>query len=164
MSVAVDGGQVAVIFNPSPGSSLTLKSGANTVAWTMTLPTSPGTNGQVLTTDGSGNLSWGAGGAAGAVIVNDTTTAADEYPLFANVTAGSPANYYVSSTKYTYNPSTGVLAAPHPKAADGIYLNTQVITANYTLPAGTNGLSAGPMTVPIGVTVTVAPGQAWKVA
>lgn len=28
--------------------------------WTLTLPTGPGTNGQVLTTDGSGNTSWSA--------------------------------------------------------------------------------------------------------
>lgn len=162
MSVAIDGSLTAVIFSPGGSNPLTLKSGANTVAWTLTFPPNDGTAGQTLVTDGSGNLTWSAGG--GATIANDTTTVADEYPLFANVITGSPTNYYVSSTKYTYNPGTGVLAAPHPEAAEGIFLNTQVITANYTIPAGTNGLSAGPMSVPGGVTVTVAPGQAWKVA
>jgi hypothetical protein len=162
MSVALDGSLTAVIFNPSGGSPLTIKSGANTVIWTLTLPTNPGSSGQALVTDGSGNLSWGAAG--GATIVDDTTTGTDTYPIFAKVTSGSPTNYYVSSTKYTYNPASGVLASPHVESSDGIFLNTQVITANYTLPAGTNGLSAGPMSVPPGITVTVTPGQAWKVA
>ena len=161
MAVAVDGTQAAIILTPAVGSAVTIKSGGNTVAWTLTLPTTAGTNGQTLITDGSGNLTWG--GSSGAAILDDTTTAADEYPMFANVTSGSPANYYVSSTKYTYNPSTGVLAAPHPKAADGIYLNTQIIASNYTIPAGSNGLSAGPMTVPPGVVVTVNAGQAWRI-
>jgi hypothetical protein len=161
MTVALDGTQAALILTPAVGSAVTVKSGGNTVAWTLTLPTSPGTNGQTLVTDGSGGLTWTTAG--GATIVNDTTTAADEYPMFTSATSGSPANYYVSSTKYTYNPSTGILAAPHPKATDGIYLNTQTITSNYTIPAGTNGLSAGPMNVPAGVNVTVNAGQAWRI-
>jgi hypothetical protein len=33
--------------------------------WTMKLPTSGGTNGQALVTDGSGNTSWGTAGATG---------------------------------------------------------------------------------------------------
>ena len=162
MPVAVDGTQASVIMTPSGGSAVTLKSGANASAWTMTLPVGPGTAGQALTTDGSGNLSWGAGG-GGATISNDTTTSADEYPMFANATSGSPTTYFVSSPKYTYNPASGVLSAPHPKAADVIFLNTQVVTANYTIPAGTNGLSAGPVNVPGGITVSVAPGQSWRV-
>ena len=47
-----------------------------------------------------------------------------------------------------------------------VYLNNQTITTNYTLPAAPiikNGLSAGPITISAGVTVTVPAGQAWSI-
>jgi len=40
---------------------------------TLTLPTSDGTNGQVLKTDGSGNLSWTANSGSGATSLNELT-------------------------------------------------------------------------------------------
>jgi hypothetical protein len=131
-----------------------------TEAWTLTLPPDNGASGQALVTDGLGNTSWGA---AGATITDDTTTAADEYPVFSNATSGSLTTAYVSSTKYTYNPSTGVLTAPNMASSQGIHLNAQAITANYTLPTGYNGMSAGPITISAGVTVTVPPGAGWAV-
>ena len=47
-----------------------------------------------------------------------------------------------------------------------VYLNEQIVTTDYTLPAAPiikNGLSAGPITVAAGVTVTVPAGQAWSI-
>ena len=44
-----------------------------------------------------------------------------------------------------------------------IQLNGQTISANYTIPSGYNGVSAGPVTVASGVTVTVSSGSAWAV-
>lgn len=43
------------------------------------------------------------------------------------------------------------------------YENAQAVTANYTLSAGTNAMSAGPITINSGVTVTVGTGQNWVV-
>jgi len=43
------------------------------------------------------------------------------------------------------------------------YLNDNQVTADYTIPAGKNAMSAGPITVNPGVTVTVPPGQAWTI-
>ena len=55
----------------------------------------------------------------GASITDDTTTAATYYPLFSTVTTGSLSAVRVSSTKYTYNPSTGVLSATvHTSTSD----------------------------------------------
>lgn len=53
---------------------VTIKSPPHAAAatYTLVLPTSAGTNGQVLTTDGTGVLSWGAGG-GGAGALNDLT-------------------------------------------------------------------------------------------
>lgn len=44
-----------------------------------------------------------------------------------------------------------------------IYENNVDITANYTLTAGKNGFSVGPITVAAGVSVTVPSGQRWVV-
>jgi len=46
------------IYNSFSANSVTIASGNNTAAWTMTLPTDDGTSGQYLQTDGSGNTSW----------------------------------------------------------------------------------------------------------
>jgi hypothetical protein len=43
------------------------------------------------------------------------------------------------------------------------YLNDNQVTTDYTLPPGKNAMSAGPITVNLGVTVTVPPGQAWTI-
>ena len=47
--------------------------------------------------------------AGGASISDDTTTNATRYPLYAAATSGTASTVYVSSTKFTFNPSTGAL-------------------------------------------------------
>ena len=44
-----------------------------------------------------------------------------------------------------------------------IKLNLQTLTANYTIPVGYNGLSAGPIVIANGVTITIPDGSAWSV-
>jgi hypothetical protein len=42
-------------------------------------------------------------------------------------------------------------------------LNLKTINTNYTLPSGYNGVTAGPITIADGVTVTIPDGSAWSV-
>jgi hypothetical protein len=51
-------GGIITLYNASSANSVSVVSGNNSAAWTMTLPVSAGTNGQVLTTNGSGVTSW----------------------------------------------------------------------------------------------------------
>jgi hypothetical protein len=44
-----------------------------------------------------------------------------------------------------------------------IQLNTQTINANYTIPAGYNGISAGPIVISSGVVVTIPAGSSWSI-
>jgi hypothetical protein len=44
-----------------------------------------------------------------------------------------------------------------------IKLNEQTISANYSIPLGYNGLSAGPITIASGVIVTIPTGSSWSV-
>lgn len=57
-----------------------------------------------------GDQTW-ATISGGATLSNDTTTNATYYPTFANATSGTYSTAYVSSTKCTFNPSTGTLSA-----------------------------------------------------
>jgi len=72
--------------------------------------TAAGTSGQVLTSAGSGTPTWSTP-AAYATVTDDTTTNAVRYPLYASATSGNLTTEYVASTKYQFNPSTGVLTA-----------------------------------------------------
>jgi hypothetical protein len=72
--------------------------------------TAAGTIGQVLTSNGSGVPTWGTS-SGGIAITDDTTTNATRYPLFSDATSGTITTEFTSSTKYQFNPSTGVLTA-----------------------------------------------------
>ena len=69
-----------------------------------------GTSGQVLQSVGTG-ISWATAGGGGVTIVDDTSTNATRYVMFDDATSGSASSVNVSSTKLTFNPSTGTLSA-----------------------------------------------------
>jgi len=107
--------------------------------------------------EGYNGTSWSSVG--GSAISNDTSTATDLYPAFLSATTGTAANIYTSNAKLLYRPSTGELKVTAPIAANGIVLNADSVTSDYTIATGTNGFSVGPLTVASGVTLTVASGQ-----
>jgi len=99
----------------------------------------------------------------GSTISNDTTTATNVYPIFANATSGTATTVYTSNAKYLYKPSTGELQSSIVNATNGIHVNSQTVSVSYTIAAGSSGSSAGPITVASGVTVTVSSGSRWVV-
>lgn len=121
-----------------------------------------GANGYVLTSNGT-TASWVAGGGSGATITNDTSTATNVYPVFANATSGSFGTAYTSNANYLYKPSTGELTAIAMIASNGIQVNANTVATSYTIATGNNGLSAGPVSVNSGITVTVSSGSTWVV-
>jgi hypothetical protein len=100
---------------------------------------------------------------SGATISNDTSTATDLYPLFSSATSGTPTTIYTSNAKYLYKPSTGDLQSSQVLANNGLLLNNATVSASYTIPVGSSGMSAGPMTVASGQTVTVSSGSRWVI-
>jgi hypothetical protein len=99
----------------------------------------------------------------GAVITNDTSTATNLYPTFAGVTSGNVSTLFTGNAKLLYKPSTGELQSSALVASNGIVVNSQTVTANYTIATGNNASSAGPVTVDDGVSVTVSSGSRWVV-
>jgi hypothetical protein len=121
-----------------------------------------GANTYVLTSNGT-TASWALPTGSGATITNDTTTATNVFPTFAAATSGSLSTIYTSNAKYLYKPSTGELTSEHFVAGNGIFVNSLTIDTSYTIAAGTSGMSAGPVTVASGTTVTVSSGSRWVV-
>ena len=81
--------------------------------------------------------------------------------------SGSPANgmlrYNTDSAQfegYAAGQWGGIGGA---QAGGAIQVNKTTATTNYTIAAGENGFSVGPITVASGVTITVASGQRWLV-
>lgn len=111
--------------------------------------------------EGYNGTAWASVG--GAALSNDTSTATNVYPLFANATSGTASTLYTSNAKLLYKPSTGEFQAPEMVANNGLFVNSATIATDYTIPSGSNAMSAGPVTVNSGITVTVSSGSVWTV-
>ena len=121
-----------------------------------------GANNYVLTSNGT-TATWAVVSGSGATITNDTTTATNVYPTFAAATSGSLATIYTSNANLLYKPSTGEFLAQQFNAGNGIYVNSKTISTSYTIATGNSGMSAGPITIASGQTVTISSGSRWVV-
>lgn len=110
---------------------------------TLSVNGSTGTSGQVLTSSGSGLPTWTTP-TAYATVTDDTTTNATRYPLFAATTAGNLTTEYVSSTKYQFNPSTGVLTATQFSGSGaGLTSIPNSALTNSSITIGSTAISLG---------------------
>jgi hypothetical protein len=156
-------------FNATASSQTLTINAATTIPYqlrinsTLSLNGSTGTSGYVLTSNGASSPTWSALPATGVTVADDTTTNSSLFPLFTTATSGNVTTQYVSSTKYTFNPSLGTLSAPQVNASNGLVVNSKTVAASYSIPSGSNASSVGPMTVSSGQTVTVASGSRWVV-
>jgi hypothetical protein len=111
--------------------------------------------------EGYNGTAWASVG--GAALSNDTSTATDVFPLFANATTGTASTLFTGNAFLLYKPSTGELKARVPVALNGIVVNSQTVSTSYTIAAGYSGMSAGPVTVASGQSVTVSSGSRWVI-
>lgn len=94
-----------------------------------------------------------------------------ELSFLENVTTHNlrtPGDGTISTAKLADNAVTAVKIADGAVTVDKITpsfitLNTKTISANYTLSTSYNGVSAGPITINSGVTVTIPSGSAWSI-
>lgn len=135
--------------------------------------TSANTASKVVVRDASGDFSAGTITAT----LNGSATSATT----ATNIAGGTANQLVyqssagtttfatapttSSTYLSWNGSAFAWAAVSSpaKASGAIIVNNTTVSENYTIAAGTNGYSVGPITIGSGYAITVSSGQRWVV-
>ena len=127
-------------------SALTASSTIPTSDLTGTLAVANGGTGQTTYTDGQ------------LLIGNSTGNTLTK----ATLTAGTNISITNGTGSITIA-STGGGSAPNPEATNGIFVNSTTVSSNYTVATGFNGLTAGPITINNGVSVTVANGSRWSV-
>lgn len=102
-------------------------------------------------------------------VSSQTNSATDFIDVPAGTTAqrpGSPGtgNIRFNTTETEFEGYNGTAWAPiggGNETDEGIWVHSNTISADYAIPSGSNGLSAAPVTVASGVTVTVPSGSVW---
>jgi len=97
---------------------------------------------------------------------------------FTSRTGGSVTGPEMDSSLIQYDPATGLFvlgdgtvvssaagsAGATGGGSDEVFVeNDQAVTTDYTLTAGKNAMSTGPITINTGVTVTIPAGATWVV-
>ena len=100
----------------------------------------------------------------GSVITNDTTTATNLYPIFANATSGTATTVYTGNARLLYLPSTGQLQSTTLRSGNGLFVNSATVTESCTIATGDNASSTGPISVNSGVVVTISSGSVWYIS
>ena len=114
---------------------------------TSFIASAAGDAGKVLQSNGTSAPSW-VTPVAYATVTDDTTTNATYYPLLANQTTGNLTTEYTSSTKFQFNPSTGLLTASGFSGSGANLTSLPAGQLSGTIPSGVLGNS----TVYIGTT------------
>lgn len=98
------------------GGNITLQTNTVSSSYTLTLPPSNGAQNTVLSTDGSGNLSWED---VAVNIQNQTTDNSTYFPLLTTQTSGGITSVSTSNTKLSFQPSSGNLTLAGNISATG---------------------------------------------
>jgi hypothetical protein len=126
--------------------SSTVANGTTTPVITLQVPTASATN-------------------RGALSAADWTTFNSKAAPFTYTTGYIPYGQGTTtpnqSSSLTFASST--LTAPIVSASNGLVVNSNTVSASYSIPSGSSASSVGPMTVASGQTVTVPSGSRWVV-
>lgn len=100
---------------------------------------------------------------ANTIILKRSSVAA-KVPLGTDLQTGELAVNLADRKLYSKDGSGNVIEVGVGFGAGGaIVENSNTISANYTMTSGRNGVSAGPITIASGVTVTVPSGSVWVI-
>ncbi len=94
------------------------------------------------------------------------TTTAGTTPSAGNLAEGELGINVADRVAYTKNAAGEVVALGQPVggSADQVFFeNDTNVTADYTIRTGKNAMSAGPITIDSGKTVTIPSGSVWSI-
>jgi len=144
------------------GTAPVVSSGGATPAISMAAATGS-VNGYLTSTDwttfnnkGSGTVtSVGGTGTVSGISLSGTVTSSGNLTLGGTLDLSSPPA--IGGTTPASVKGTVI------QATNGIVVNSNTVSASYTIPSGSSAMSAGPMTVASGQSVTVSSGSRWVV-
>jgi hypothetical protein len=141
-SIEIAPTSLGTINNMSIGATTASTGKFTTIDFSSTLAVSgaTGSAGQVLQSNGASAPTW-VTPVAYATVTDDTTTNAVRYPLFADQTTGNLATTLVSSTKYNFNPSSGLLTATGFSGSGASLTSLPAGQLSGTIPSGVLGNS-----------------------
>ena len=142
-SIQMNPTSAGTIDNMAIGATTASTGKFTTINFSSTLAVSgaTGSAGQVLTSNGASAPTWTTP-TAYATVTDDTTTNAVRYPLFADQTTGNLATTLVSSTKYNFNPSSGLLTATGFSGSGASLTSLPAGQLSGTIPSGVLGNSS----------------------
>jgi len=157
---------------------------------TWTLPAADGSANQALTTNGSATLSWVSYLLSTGGTVTGNVTLDNQADLRFGEATGHGGNWVAFQAPSTIAanvtwtlPATDATVAGHALKSDAagnlswgtaggatgggtddvFYENSQTVTTSYTLTSNKNAMSAGPITISNGATVTIPSGATWVI-
>jgi hypothetical protein len=144
------------------GTAPIASSGGNTPAISISQATTS-TDGYLSSTDwntfngkGSGTVtSVGGTGTVSGISLSGTVTSSGNLTLGGTLDLSSPPAIGGTAP----NTVNGTVL----NATNGIVVNSNTVSASYSIPSGSSGMSAGPITVASGQTVTVPSGSRWVI-
>ena len=108
--------------------------------------------------------------ASGTTLSRDTVLASSNSGSLVNFSSGDKDVFVVyPAGKAVYEDASGnvtvdgTITGEEMVASNGIFVNSQSISVNYTVPSGYNATSTGPVTVASGTAFTVPSGSRWLV-
>lgn len=120
----------------------------------------------VIADQGGANWEVGYGtiGAGGTTLARTTVLASSNSGSTVNFSSGTQDVWCdYTAVRAVIQDNTLTSNAPQLRASNGIVVNNKTVSANYTIASGDSAMSAGPITVNSGVTVTVSSGSRWVV-
>ncbi len=145
-------GVMTLANGTSGGATTTVQpSTLTTTAWTMTLPSAKGTNGQVLQTDGSGNTSWISAATGSVTSVNMAV------PTYMSVAGGPITSSGTLTVSYGNENANLIFAGPTGGAAGGPAFRS-IVAADIPALPNTNlqnsSVTLGTTSVALGATAS----------
>jgi len=156
--------QTTAAGNWNVGGNLTV-SGTATITGAISTSGAISSGGAITGTQFNGAGTGLTGTAASLTVANIASGAANQI-LYqsASSTTGFITAPSVAGTAILYNGTGFVWSTVAAAVASGaVYENTQTITANYTMTAGYNGESVGPIMIASGITVSIPSGSRWAI-
>jgi hypothetical protein len=164
------------VTNTAPDQTVAISSGTG-ISVSGTYPnftvtnTSPSSGGTVTSVDVSGGTtglttSGGPITGSGTITLTGTLGVANGGTGLTSLTAnrvpyGNGTSALGNEADFTYDPSLNTVTAPQVAASNGIFVNSATVSASYSIPSGSNAMSAGVITIANGITVTVPNGNNW---